>query len=103
MQRLDVPRRSGVPLLLQAWIGLNAADALLTGIAIPLGAIELNPFLSSVATSLSVERMLLVKILFAVAMGGAVLLRGKFRMLRFMNWIMVGVVLYNAMIITYTL
>jgi hypothetical protein len=84
-------------------VGLNAADALLTGIAIPLGAVELNPFLASIAASLSIERMLLVKILFAVAMGGAVVLRGKTRMLRFMNWIMVGVVLYNAMIITYAL
>lgn len=89
--------------MLQAWVGLNAADALLTGIAIPLGAVELNPFLASIAASLSIERMLLVKILFAVAMGGAVVLRGKTRMLRFMNWIMVGVVLYNAMIITYAL
>ena len=103
MQRVDVPRKNGIPLLLQAWIGLNVADALLTGIAIPLGAIELNPFLASVAASLSVERMLLMKILFAVAMGGAVLLRGKTRVLRFMNWMMVGVVLYNAMIITYAL
>ena len=96
MQRADVPRKNGIPLLLQAWIGLNAADALLTGIALPLGAMELNPFLASVA-------MLLIKILFAVAMGGAVLLRGKARVLRFMNWIMVGVVLYNALIITYAL
>ena len=103
MQARDVAQKNGVPLLLQAWIGLNAADALLTGIALPLGAMELNPFLASVATSLSIERMLLMKVLFAVALGGAVFLRGKTRVLRFMNWIMVGVVLYNALIITYAL
>ena len=101
MQRSQLIGR--IPLLLQAWIGLNAADALLTGIAFPLGAIELNPYLAHIAGSLGIERMLLIKVLFAVSIGGAVWLRGMERMLRFMNWIMVGVVLYNAMIITYGL
>ena len=90
-------------MLLQAWIALNAADALLTGISFPMGAVELNPFLASVAAALSLERMLLVKVLFAVALGGAVWQRGAFRMLRTLNWIMVAVVMYNALIITYAL
>jgi hypothetical protein len=88
---------------LQAWIGLNAADALLTGLSFPLGAVELNPFLAAVATSLSLERMLLIKLLFAVAMGGAVWHRGAHRLLRYLNFAMVTVVFYNALIITYAL
>ena len=103
MQRTDLAQKSGIPLVLQAWIGLHAADALLTGIAFPLGAIELNPFLASIAASFGAERMLLMKFLLSVAMGRAVWLSGKRRMLRTMNWVMVGVVLYNAMIITYAL
>ena len=103
MQRADVPRKNGIPLLLQAWIGLHAADALLTAVAIQLEGVELNLFLASLADSFSVGRMLMMKILFAVALDGAVVLRGKTGVLRSMNWIMVGVVMYNAMIITYAL
>ena len=44
-------------MLLQAWIGLNTADAILTGISFPLGAVELNPYLAAIAASLSVETM----------------------------------------------
>ncbi len=86
-----------------AWIGLNAADALLTGISFPLGAVEVNPFLGTIALALSVERMLLVKVLFAVAMGGALWQRQAFRSMRLLNWAMVIIVVYNALIITYAL
>lgn len=103
MQRTALAQKNGIPLVLQAWIGLHAADALLTGIAFPLGAIELNPFLAIIAASFGVEHMLLMKLLFSGAMGGTIWLCGKRRMLRTMNWIMLGVVLYNAMIITYAL
>ena len=90
-------------MLLQAWIGLNTADAILTGIAFPLGAVELNPYLAAIAASLSVETMLLIKVLFALAVGGAIWQRRAFRILRVLNFSMVGVVLYNALIITYAL
>ena len=86
-----------------AWIGLNGADALLTGLSFPLGAVELNPFLGTMALALSVERMLMIKVLFAVALGGALWQRGATRMMRLLNWAMVWVVMYNAMIITYAL
>jgi len=90
-------------MILLAWIGLNGADALLTGLSFPLGAIELNPFLGTIAVVLSLERMLLIKILFAVAMGGALWQRRAFRSLRLLNWIMAMIVMYNALIITYAL
>ncbi len=88
---------------LLAWIGLNFADVLLTGLSIPLGAIELNPFLGTIALALSLERMLFIKTMFAVAIGGALWQRNAFRPLRVLNFAMVGIVMYNALIITYAL
>ena len=90
-------------MVLLAWIGLNAADALLTGLSFPLGAMELNPFLGTVALALSVQRMLMIKIMFAVALGGALWQRNAFRSLRVLNWAMVMIVVHNALIITYAL
>ena len=88
---------------LQAWIGLNAADALLTGLSFALGAIEFNPFLGTIALALSPQRMLLIKLLFAVAIGGALWNRRAYGVMRTLNWALVAVVMYNALIITYTL
>ena len=88
---------------LLAWLGLNTADAVLTGISFPLGAAELNPFLATLALVLSVERMLLIKVLFALALGGALWQRRAFRALRLLNWGMVAIVTYNALVITYAL
>ena len=90
-------------MLLQAWIGLNAADALLTGLSFSLGAMEFNPFLGTIALALSLERMLLIKVFFAVAIGGALWNRRAFRMMKVLNWALVAVVAYNALIITYAL
>lgn len=90
-------------MLLQAWIALNAADALLTGVSFTLGAVEFNPFLGSIALALSLERMLLIKVFFAVAIGGALWNRRAFRMMKVLNWALVAVVAYNALIITYAL
>ena len=90
-------------MILQAWIGLNAADALLTGLSFALGAVEVNPFLGTIALALSVERMLLIKMLFAVAVGGALWNRRAYKIMRVTNWALVAVVMFNALIITYTL
>ena len=86
-----------------AWLGLNTADALLTGLSFSLGALELNPFLATLALALSLERMLLIKLLFAVAVGGALWQRRAYRMFRLLNYAMIVVIMYNALIITYTL
>ncbi|MBI4202226.1 MAG: hypothetical protein HY532_03820 [Chloroflexi bacterium] len=86
-----------------AWLGLNAADLLLTGTAFLLGARELNPFLGTIAIALSTERMFLIKLLLAVALGGALWQRRAFTTMRLLNWAMIGVVVYNALIITYAL
>ncbi len=88
---------------LLAWMGLNSADALLTGLALHLGALEINPFLGSIALGLSIERMLVIKTMFAVALGGALWQRNARRPLRVLNWAMVMIVAYNALVITYGL
>ena len=88
---------------LLAWIGLNGADALLTGLSFLMGAVELNPFLGTIALALSVQHMLIIKLLFAVAVGGALWERRAFRTFRVLNWAMASVVMYNALIITYAL
>ena len=90
-------------MILLAWLGLNTADALLTGLSFSLGALEMNPFLATLALALSLERMLLIKLLFAVAVGGALWQRRAYRMFRLLNYSMIVVVMYNALIITYTL
>ena len=92
---------STMPLL--AWIGINAADALLTGMSLSLGGLEFNPFLGTIALALNLEQMLLIKVLLAVAMGGVLWQRSAFRTLRLLNWAMVMVVMYNALIFTYGL
>ena len=90
-------------MVLLSWVGLNIADAILTGISFPLGAIELNPFLASIGIAFGIQRMLLIKILFAVALGGALMQRRAHGMLRLLNWAMVLVVMYNALLITHVL
>jgi len=90
-------------MVLLAWLGINGADALLTGLSILLGAVELNPFLGTIGLALGIERMLLVKLLLALALGGALWQRRAVRSLKLLNWAMSGVVMYNALIITYKL
>ncbi len=90
-------------MLLQAWIGLNAADALLTALSFALGAVEFNPYLGTIALALSPQRMLVIKLLLAVAIGGALWQRKAHRILRVLNGAFVLVIMYNAIIITYTL
>jgi len=90
-------------MILVAWLGLNTADALLTGLSFSLSALELNPFLATLALALSLERMLLIKLLFAVAVGGALWQRRAYRMFRLLNYAMIAIIMYNALIITYAL
>lgn len=88
---------------LRYWIGLNAADALVTAVAISLGAAEANPLLRLFALRLGMSGMLFVKALFAIALGGVIWQRGKVRMLTVMNYAMLVVLLFNMLMITYAL
>jgi hypothetical protein len=88
---------------LLAWMGLNSADAILTGLALHLGALEINPFLGTIALGLSIERMLVIKTMFAVALGAALWQRNRLRPLRVLNGAMIVIVMYNALVITYAL
>ena len=88
---------------LRYWITLNAADAVLTAIGLALGATEANPVLNAFALRLGHPGMLFIKTLFAIAVGGVLWERSKVRMLTGMNYLMVAVVIYNMIVITYTL
>ncbi len=88
---------------LLAWMGLNAADAALTGLSLLMGALELNPFLGTIALAMSLEHMLFIKVMFAVALGGALWQRGAFRVLRGLTGGMAGILAYHALLITYAL
>ena len=89
---------------LVAFIAVNGADALLTALSVlALGADELNPFLAAIAWNDGVEKMLLVKILLAVAIGGALWQRRAYRTLRLLNWAFAAIVMYNGLLITHVL
>ena len=88
---------------LHAWIILNGLDAILTWVSLSLGAIEGNPFLSTLNDSLGTQHMLLIKFLSAVVIGVIIWQRGRWQMWKFLNWGMVGVVTWNMIIIGYTL
>jgi len=79
-------------IVLLGFLGLNAADALLTALTFSLGALEVNSFLGAIAVSGGEEQMLLVKLLFTVALGGVLWQRGAFRILRGLSWGFVSIV-----------
>lgn len=90
-------------LALVLWVTLNTADAFLTWRSFNIGAVEFNPLLVQVQSTVGDEGMLLVKLLLASAVGAYVWSRGKKRILRAINWLMTGVVTYNVAIIGYLL
>lgn len=85
------------------FIALNIADALLTGLAIGLGAIEVNPIMILFSFELGLPVAMFVKTLFALALGGILWQRRKVRVLTFLNYAMLGIVFNNMIVITYTL
>jgi hypothetical protein len=90
-------------MVLLAWLGVNGADALLTGLSIALGASELNPFLGTIGIALGTQTMLAIKLLFALSIGGVLWERKAFRVLKMLNVAMIVVISYNALIISYGL
>jgi hypothetical protein len=90
-------------MVLLAWLGVNGADALLTGLSIALGASELNPFLGTIGIALGTQTMLASKLLFALSIGGVLWERKAFHVLKILNVAMIVVICYNALIISYGL
>ena len=90
-------------IVLLAWMGVNAADALLTALSLALEASELDPLLGTIGVALGTQTMLTFKLLFALSIGGILWERGAFRIMRSLNIAMVLVVFYNALIISYGL
>ena len=90
-------------MVLRYWIVLNAMDAVLTGLAISLGALEANLILNLFAARIGIAGMLFVKTLMAISIGGVLWERGMFSALSKLNVAMIGVVIYNMLVITYGL
>ena len=90
-----------IPLYL--WIVLNALDALLTWRGIPMGAFEANPALAALAHHTSVPTMLVIKVLMASALGVAIWQRRKLLVLLALDVLMVGIVAFNAFVISFFL
>ena len=89
--------------VLRAWIGLNALDAILTWIAFAMGAVEGNSLLSSLADFRGLERMLIAKVFLAILVGSIIWRKQKWQLWPYLNWGMVGVVVWNMLIIGYAL
>ncbi|MCI0438849.1 MAG: DUF5658 family protein [Chloroflexi bacterium] len=90
-------------MLLRYWIALNASDAILTAIALALGAAEANPFLQLLASHMGYTGMLFVKAMFAVAVGGILWERRKAHLLWGLNLLLTVIVLYNMLVMTYAI
>ena len=86
-----------------AWDGLNSIDAVLTSLALGLGASEANVILNLFAASIGITGMLFVKTLMAISIGGVLWERRMFSALSKLNLAMLGVVVYNMLVITYGL
>ena len=89
--------------VLRVWIGLNALDAILTWIAFAMGAAEGNALLSSLASFKGPERMLFAKFFLAILVGSIMWRKQKWQLWPYLNWGMVGVVVWNMLIIGYAL
>lgn len=90
-------------MVLLYFVGLNFVDALLTALAIVMGAVEVNPFVDLFALELGLPKAMLIKILFALALGGVLWQRRKVQLLKVMNYVMLGVVVSNVFVMSYTL
>ena len=102
---MSTPHSTASPnrMVLRYWVILNAIDALLTGLALMLGAVEGNMILQLFSSQIGDMSMLFVKVLIAMAIGGILWERGKMRILVALNYAMVAVVFYNMLVITYAL
>ena len=83
------------------WVLLNAVDALLTGLAMSLGATEANPILNLFAADMGIIGMISTKTLMGVWIGSVLLDRKMLGALRKLNFAMLGLVIYNMLVITH--
>jgi len=71
------------------FVALNIADAYLTRISITAGAIEINPLMAGLGSSM------IVKGIIAVALVSALYFVGKERILWLLNFALFGIILWN--------
>jgi hypothetical protein len=72
------------------FVALNIADAYLTKISVMAGAIEVNPLMADIGSSV------LFKGLIAIALACALYFFGKERLLWLLNFVFFGIVLWNS-------
>lgn len=73
-----------------AFVALNIADAYLTKIGLAAGAIEVNPLMASLGSSM------IIKGVIALVLVGALYLLGKERILSLLNFGLLGIILWNS-------
>jgi hypothetical protein len=72
------------------FVALNIADAYLTKVGLMAGAIEINPLMTGIGSSM------IFKGLLAVALVGALFFFGKEKLLWLLNIALFGIVLWNT-------
>ena len=89
--------------VLRPSIGLNALGAILTWISFAKGAAEENLFLSPLAAVKGPERMLLTKFFLALLLGSIIWRKQQWHLWPWLDWGIVGVVVWNMLIVGYAL
>ena len=102
-QEPDPKSQSVDSYVLRVWIGLNTLDAILTWIAFAMGAVEGNTFLTALADFKGPERLLIANVFLAILFGSIIWRKQKWHLWPWLNWGMVGVVVWNMLIIGYAL
>ena len=92
-----LPRSTGPAL--GTWIALNALDASLTWLSLQLGAVEVNPLLSTLVQTVGAEMAMTAKLAAAVAIGGLMWQSTRWRRWGLLNWAMASVVAWNLAVI----
>ena len=80
---------------------MNGVDALLTGLAMSLGASAANPILNLFAADMGIIGMISTKTLMGAWIGSVLLDRTMLGALRKLNFAMLGLVIYNMLVITH--
>ena len=87
------------PPALGIWIALNGLDASLTWLSLQLGAVEVNPLLSTLVQTVGAEMAMTTKLAAAAAVGGLMWQSSRWRRWGLLNWGMASVVAWNLAVI----
>ena len=103
-RRIAYGAQAGPPMIaLIAWVVLNATDTLQTWLSLSVGAVEGNALLATLVGSLGLEQAMLVKLVAGVAIGCLLWRGGRRGIWWWLNGAMVGVVVWNMFVMSFTL